>query len=412
MLIVTVDVEAQVRAYSEHFIGLSDPISLDEITASVEIGRIRETGAQAGSRNRNGGWAWLLAAAAAVLLLVGVVPSLVQNLGGSDADPQPDLGVFAPLKGRIVVVHGTQLEGIDPTESTPPIIVDIPDLPPLPDEACSGWSSGPCDDGAGSLMPVGWSSDGTVMALESEYAGMTYLMDENGTMTRIPLEQMGLGRGCCLFVTGNWLSPDGMHAAFGKGLGVAIIDLSEMSIESEAELDPDEFPGLEGFGQIYVPTWSPDGSRVAFVAASYENDVWTHTIQIYTLADDTVEAFSGPQVGHIRNLAWSPDGTQLLVIGGDEIIRNDNTTMSNPFTGFLTTSLHLVEVDGGSSHAISTGLYVAAAWSLDGSQIAAVDRSNDLTVINADGTNQRTISELTGYGYDNLFTGVTWHPTP
>jgi WD40 repeat protein len=404
---VSADLEGQVRDYSEHLAGLSDPISLDEITSPVVIVPSRETGADSSGQTRGRGWVWLVAVAASVVLFVGLIPMLAQTDRDSGSAGTPsDLGVFEPLRGRIVVVHDSQLEAIDPADPTSPNVIDIPDLPPVPDEACSDWSSGPCDDGAGSLMPVGWSSDGTVLALESEHTGMTYLMDSSGSTTRVPL-----GGGCCWFVDANWLSPDGQTRA-----GQEIVDLRDMSVEAEIELDPDRFPGVEGWGRFYVPTWSPDGAEFAFVIASYDDQTrsWNHTIHIYNRGERAFRQLEGPAFGHVRNLAWSPDGTQLLVIAGDLVLPLDE--MHNPLASPLATSIYLVDISSGESQVIADGHYVAAAWSPEGGRIAAVDYPNPnahyLVVMNADGTGQRTLTDMTGYGYKEVFTGITWHPTP
>lgn len=70
--------------------------------------------------------------------------------------------------------------------------------------------------------------------------------------------------------------------------------------------------------------------------------------------------------------------------------------------------------DGGCSdlREIAPGHYLAAAWSPDGTQIAALDYSSDsrqLVVMNADGTGQRVIPDIVPSG---PFTGVAWHPVP
>lgn len=406
------DLESQLGVYLDHVV---KRIDADEILEGPVVGASQVVNAdvpwvtpRAGSPRRP---LWRFLAAAVAVLLIGVFPLLLP--GGEDRpEPAVDLGVFEPLQGRIVVVNGNQLEGIDPAYPTSPVTLGIPDLPSVPDTACLSWSSGPCDDGADSLMPVGWSQAGTVFALESEYANVSYLMDDTGTLTRIPWEEVDIDWGCCGFVTSNWLSPDGRYAARTSGLGLAIIDLEDMSVESKAELDPDEFPGREGFGEIYSQTWSPDGVQVAFVAVAFEDSVERPTIHIYNRATGTVDALPGSTFGHIRNLAWSPDGSQLLVIAGDVALTA--STSLNPLTRPIATSLYLLDVDDGGSRRIASGHYVAAAWSPDGSQIAVVDYygGHDLVVMNADGTDQQTLANMNGFGYDRLFTGVSWHPAP
>jgi hypothetical protein len=66
---------------------------------------------------------WVLAVAVvAVLVLVGLLPALIQG-GGAVTDevgsvPGPTLGVFEPMRGRIVVVNGEELVGIDPADAS------------------------------------------------------------------------------------------------------------------------------------------------------------------------------------------------------------------------------------------------------------------------------------------------------
>jgi hypothetical protein len=402
------DLASQLGVYLDHVV---QRIDADEILEGPVVGVSPVAGADVPWVTPSVGLPrrplWTFVAVGVTVLAIGVFPWVLP--GGEDRpEPAVDLGVFEPLQGRIVVVNGNELEGIDPAYPTSPVTLGIPDLPSVPDTACLSWSSEPCDDGADSLMPVGWSLDGTVLALESEYAGVSFLMDDTGTLTRIPWEEVGTDGGCCAFVTSNWLSPDGRYAARASGLGLAIIDLERMSVESKAELDPDEFPGHEGYGQIYYQTWSPDGANVAFVAVAFEDSRERPTIQIYNRATGTVHALAGSTFGHIRNLAWSPDGSQLLVVAGDMALRAGLSL--NPLTRPISTSLYLLDVDDGGSRHIASGHYVAAAWSPDGSQIAAVDyyRGRHLVVMDADGTDQQTLANMSG----GLFTGVSWHPAP
>jgi len=401
------DLTSQLGVYLDHVV---QRIDADEILEGPVVGASQVVNADVPSVTAIAALPrrplWTFVAVAVTVLVIGIFPSL---LPGSQERPEPavDLGVFEPLQGRIVVVNGKELEGFDPADPTSSVILEIPDLPPVPDEVC-GFSPTPCDDGADSLMPVGWSRDGTVLALESEYAGVSYLMDDTGTPARIPWEEVGTEMGCCGFVTSNWLSPDEGYAARASGLDLAIIDLENIRVESKAELDPDEFPGHEGYGQIYSQTWSPDGAQVAFVAVAFEDRRESPTIQIYNRATGTVQALSGSTFGHIRNLAWSPDGSQLLVVAGDLVLRAGLSL--NPLTQPISTSLYLLDVDDGGSRRIASGHYVAVAWSPDDSQIAAIDyyTGHDLVVMDADGTDQQTLARMDA----SLFTGVSWHPAP
>ena len=82
----------------------------------------------------------------------------------------------------------------------------------------------------------------------------------------------------------------------------------------------------------------------------------------------------------------------------------------NPLVNPQPTSLYLVDIDDREPHELASGHFVAAAWSPDGSQIAAIEyaAARELVVMNADGSGvPRVLAEL---DRGDLFTGVAWHP--
>jgi Tol biopolymer transport system component len=75
-------------------------------------------------------------------------------------------------------------------------------------------------------------------------------------------------------------------------------------------------------------------------------------------------------------------------------------------------NLYLIDIDAARVREIASGHYVAAAWSPDGTQIAAIDYPGrrEVVVIDADGSGgRRVLAELDS---DEPFNGVVWHPVP
>jgi Tol biopolymer transport system component len=73
--------------------------------------------------------------------------------------------------------------------------------------------------------------------------------------------------------------------------------------------------------------------------------------------------------------------------------------------------LYVADIDGSTARRIAHRNYLAAAWSPDGTQIAAISvtpEGRQLDVMNADGTDSRVLVELD----DDEFTGIAWHPLP
>ena len=313
-------------------------------------------------------------------------------------------GVFEPARGRIVYSAGLGLSAIDPADPSSARTLDLPGLSAI--DPADPYTAGP----VAYLVPAGWSADGTRLALTNEHNGTSHVMDVDGDLTRVPG-----GGGCCWFVSGPWLSPDGTAAIeVVGGDRLRINDLDGDDPPRVVELDPPV--GDLDTGVVPVTAWSADGARIAYTA--YEQ-VGTHMLpSVFVVDVDTGSAreLVPPGFGHIRQMAWSPDGSQLLVIAGpwrQSTVRARSTRLLSP----KETGLYLVGADGATPadstselHPIASGHYVAATWSPDGEQIAAIDFAGwdrRLMVMNADGSASRLLVDLP---YSDLFTGVAWHP--
>lgn len=336
------------------------------------------------------------AAATLILAIIGI--QLIGERGAGNTDPGvgaspstqavDDLGVFEPVRGQIVFPVGDHLEAVDPDGTSPPHVIEPGDL---------GLDS--------RAMPAGWSADGSKLAITDEYNGDQYVMDGTGSLTRVPTEELpGLLGGCCGFVTNPWLSPDGAKGlAFGQGR-LYVLDLQDLVASRSIPLDRDGYPGA----------WSPDGSQAAWIQSATDGDVSYSTgiISITDLASGRSRVLTELTGMYIRHITWSPDGSQLLVIAGEDDLPWGASL--NPLVLPQPTNLYVVEIGDGEPRVISSGHYVAAAWSPDGTRIAAIDYSQatgrQVVVLRADGSgDRRVVADLRRAA---LFTGVVWHPAP
>jgi Tol biopolymer transport system component len=247
-------------------------------------------------------------------------------------------------------------------------------------------------------LPAGWSADGTTLALSSEHSGDMFVMKADGSLTRVIFGR----HGCCNFVVPPWLSPDGKTALFRvRREGIDYADLAA-TFSDRRMLDPPLPAGRSG----WMSTWLADGRRVAFVSEGQGGD--KPTVHVADFSSGANRRLTGLDVGHIRHIISSPKGSELLVVAGAPLPRNVSL---NPLVSPQPTSLYILDADGSGVRTIASGYYVAAAWSPDGTQIAAIeyDGSRKLVVMDTDGTGKRVLVELPA---DELFTGLAWHPLP
>ena len=191
------------------------------------------------------------------------------------------------------------------------------------------------------------------------------------------------------------VSPDGSRIAFTRnesrgpdGIDTTVLYATDYPRDADdlgAELAV--APGIDS------PRWSPDGSQLAFVEWDYDPDAERRRWRIVTLSgsdlNTTLQAADGadygrhPRIRDVHQLAWSPDGTKLLISS----------------VNFISA----VNADGAGLQTLARLRYnperhLHASWSPDGSKIAVYNgRGSEgaLFTMSPDGSNKRV---LTQYG--------------
>ena len=144
-----------------------------------------------------------------------------------------------------------------------------------------------------------------------------------------------------------------------------------------------------------LPSWSPDGKRIAFATGAEDQR------SIYTALPDGTDTQLVVEGVGVRQIAWSPEGSEIL---------------------FVTDWLYLVSPDGSNLRRLEVpaelerrmpdaGSTALAAWSPDGSMIAIHYPGRLLVAMNRDGTHHRILYEGDLRPRSALHTGEPVYPT-
>lgn len=140
----------------------------------------------------------------------------------------------------------------------------------------------------------------------------------------------------------------------------------------------------EGYG---MPSWSPDGRRIAAIADSSSG----HPIVIIDMETNTVETVDVPP-GNYSDIHWRPNGDGVVFAGFDH--GRDPVHPDGSEVGFLNSQLYAANLDTLESWRLTEDdltNYVGVGWSPERDRIAY---SNDdgLWIANADGSDPVHVS--------------------
>jgi Tol biopolymer transport system component len=235
-----------------------------------------------------------------------------------------------------------------------------------------------------------WSPDGQRLAFRGYYATgdgayAIYVVDADGChATRLPGTNGGL--------TPTW-SPDGTQLAFGPGrIQVINADGSHPhAITNGGQTVNDRWTDSQ-------PAWSSTG-QIAFVRTPHT----TTAGQIYTMAPDGSQLTAITRGGTgFAQPAWSPDGAKLAMVAAI----NGNTQIGTPM------QIDVTNADGTDQHSVSPPAWssYAPTWTPDGRIVFLVDNgSTDAYIVNPDGSDLHRLYHDLGGTAGAL--QITWGPT-
>jgi WD40 repeat protein len=236
------------------------------------------------------------------------------------------------------------------------------------------------------INSISWKPDSTLLASGSD--------DETIRIWDVQTRQtINIYRGYSDIITNVRWSPDGTLIASTSEFNSPKSDFQiwEPSSKTYKYSFPTNYtePQLEAF--LTSIAWKPDSTQIAVSKESVGVGIWD--IRTQKIALQVAKIYT------IRDIAWSPDGNKIAVVGGGDADEPGYSSLWNSKTGELLFSLR-----GHKNWVFSV------AWSPDGNYLAT--SSEDQTIKLWDSANGKLLKDLAFPNADKFIwpNSITWNP--